>query len=149
MTHTTTHTVTPHLVVRDAGQASEWYQRALGAEERSRIPLPNGTVMTVELWFGDSPVMVASEFPEQGIVSPLTLGGTYGALQIATDDVDTLWKRALDAGAKVFHPLADTFWGERHGQVIDPFGHRWGLSQRIRDVPHEEVVRAAAEAFGG
>jgi PhnB protein len=149
MTHTTTHTVTPHLVVRDAGQASEWYQRALGAEERSRIPLPNGTVMTVELWFGDSPVMVASEFPEQGIVSPLTLGGTYGALQIATDDVDTLWKRALDAGAKVFHPLADTFWGERHGQVIDPFGHRWGLSQRIRDVPHEEVVRAAAEALGG
>jgi PhnB protein len=142
-------TITPHIVVRDAARASEWYQRALGAEERSRIPLPNGKVMTVELRFGDSAVMIADEFPEQGIVSPLTLGGTYGALQIATNDVDTLWRRALDAGAEVFHPLADTFWGERHGQIIDPFGHRWGLSQHLRDVPHEDIVKAAAEAFGG
>ena len=61
----------------------------------------------------------------------------------------TLWRRALDAGAEVFHPLADTFWGERHGQIIDPFGHRWGLSQHLRYVPHEDIVRAAAEAFSG
>ena len=142
-------TITPHIVVRDAARASEWYQGALGAEERSRVPLPNGKVMIVELQFGDSAVMIADEFPEQGIVSPLTLGGTYGALQIATNDVDTLWRRALDAGAEVFHPLADTFWGERQGQIIDPFGHRWGLSQHLRDVPHEDIVRAAAEAFSG
>jgi PhnB protein len=142
-------TITPHIVVRDAAHASEWYQRALGAEERSRIPLPDGKVMSVELRFGDSVVMIADEFPERGIVSPLTLGGTYGALNIATHDVDTLWKRALDAGAEVFHPLADTFWGERHGQIIDPFGHRWGLSAHLRDVPHEEIVRAAAEALRG
>jgi PhnB protein len=142
-------TITPHIVVRDAARASEWYQGALGAEERSRVPLPNGKVMIVELRFGDSAVMIADEFPEQGIVSPLTLGGTYGALQIATNDVDTLWRRALDAGAEVFHPLADTFWGERQGQIIDPFGHRWGLSQHLRDVPHEDIVRAAAEAFSG
>lgn len=141
-------TLTPHLVVRDVTRAAEWYAQALGAQERSRIPLPGGRVLTIELAFGDSTVMIADEFPDHGIVSPLTLGGTYGALQIATDDVDTLWKRALDAGAEVFHPLQDTFWGERQGQVVDPFGHRWGLAQHLRDVPPEEVAREAAKVFG-
>ena len=141
-------TLTPHLVVRDVTRAAQWYAQALGAQERSRIPLPGGKVLTIELGFGDSTVMIADEFPEQGIVSPLTLGGTYGALQIATDDVDTLWKRALDAGAEVFHPVQDTFWGERHGQIIDPFGPRWGLSQHLRDVPPEEIAREAAKVFG-
>jgi PhnB protein len=141
--------VTPHIVVRDASRAADWYKRALGAEERSRVPLPGGKVMTVELWFGDSPVMIADEFPDLGIVSPLTLGGTYGALHLATSDVDALWQRAIDAGAEVFHPLGDTFWGERFGQIIDPFGHRWGMATHLRDVPPDEVARAAAEMFGG
>jgi len=141
--------VTPHIVVRDASRAADWYKRALGAEERSRVPLPGGKVMTVELWFGDSPVMIADEFPDLGIVSPLTLGGTYGALHLTTSDVDTLWQRAIDAGAEVFHPLGDTFWGERFGQIIDPFGHRWGMATHLRDVPADEVARAAAEIFGG
>ncbi|HEY2984620.1 MAG TPA: VOC family protein [Jatrophihabitantaceae bacterium] len=141
--------VTPHIAVRDASRAADWYKRALGAEERSRVPLPGGKVMTVELWFGDSPVMIADEFPDLGIVSPLTLGGTYGALHLTTSDVDTLWQRALDAGAEVFHPLGDTFWGERFGQIIDPFGHRWGMATHLRDVPADEVARAAAEIFGG
>ena len=141
--------VTPHIVVRDASRAAVWYARALGAEERSRVPLPGGKVMTVELWFGDSPVMIADEFPDLGIVSPLSLGGTYGALHLTTDDVDALWQRALDAGAEVFHPLGDTFWGERFGQIIDPFGHRWGMATHVRDVPADEVARAAAEMFGG
>jgi PhnB protein len=141
--------VTPHIVVRDASRAADWYKQALGAEERSRVPLPGGKVMTVELWFGDSPVMIADEFPDLGIVSPLTLGGTYGALHLTTSDVDALWQRALDAGAEVFHPLGDTFWGERFGQIIDPFGHRWGMTTHLRDVPADEVARAAAEMFGG
>ncbi|WP_037370454.1 VOC family protein [Amycolatopsis orientalis] len=141
-------TLTPHLVVRDVTRAADWYAHALGAQERSRIPLPGGKVLTIELAFGDSTVMIADEFPDQGIVSPLTLGGTYGALQIATDDVDALWKTALDAGAEVFHPLQDAFWGERHGQIIDPFGHRWGLAQRLRDVSPEEVALEAAKMFG-
>ena len=70
-------------------------------------------------------------------------------MQIATDDAEALWKRALDAGAEVFHPLADVFWGDRYGQIIDPFGHRWGIAQHIRDVSPEEVAREAAKAFGG
>jgi PhnB protein len=140
--------ITPHIVVRDAARAAAWYAQALGAEERDRIPLPGGKLMSVELAFGDSTVMVADEFPEAGVLSPLSVGGTSVVLNISTDDVDALWQCALDAGAEVLHPLADAFWGERHGQITDPFGHRWGLSQHIRDVPHDEVVRAAAEAFG-
>ena len=141
------HTITPHVVVRDAARAVEWYTSVLGAEERLRIPVPDGRLMSVELRFGDSAVMLADEFPEMGIVSPQTLGGTYMALHLMVDDVDRVWQRALDAGAEVFHPLQDSFWGERHGQVIDPFGHRWGLAQHLRYVSPEELVRAAQEMF--
>jgi PhnB protein len=141
------HTITAHMVVRDAARAVEWYTKVLGAEELLRIPTPDGRLMSVELRFGDSTVMLADEFPEMGIVSPQTLGGTYMALHLMVDDVDKLWQRALDAGAEVFHPLQDSFWGERAGQVIDPFGHRWGLAQRLHDVSPEELVRAAQEMF--
>ena len=141
------HTITPHVVVRDAARAVDWYTNVLGAEERLRIPVPDGRLMSVELRFGDSTVMLADEFPEMGIVSPQTLGGTYMALHLMVEDVDGVWQRALDAGAEVFHPLQDSFWGERHGQVIDPFGHRWGLAQHLRDVSREELVRAAQEMF--
>jgi PhnB protein len=143
------HTITPHIVVRDAARAVEWYKQALGAEERGRVPLPGGKLMSVELWFGDSAVMVADEFPEMGVVSPQTVGGTSTVLNLYTEDVDALWQRAVDAGAEVLHPLQDAFWGDRHGQLTDPYGHRWGLAEHLRDVPPEEVVRAAAEAFGG
>jgi PhnB protein len=141
--------ITPHIVVRDAARAAEWYAEALGAHERSRVPLPDGRLMSVELWFRDSPVMVADEFPEMGVLSPLSIGGTSTVLNLRTDDVDALWERALAAGAEVLHPLADAFWGDRHGQITDPFGHRWGLAQHVRDVPPEGVARAAAAAFGG
>src|SRR5215211_4030315 len=106
------HTITPHIVVSEAASASEWYAKALGAEERSRVPLPGGKLMYVELWFGDSPVMVAGEFPDMGVVSPLTVGGTATILQLYTDDVDSLWARAVSAGAEVRHELGNMFWGD-------------------------------------
>jgi PhnB protein len=137
-----------HLVVPDASEAAAWYAQAFGAQERSRIPLPGGVVMVVELDFGGPVVHVASEFPDAGIVSPLAIGGTATVIQLNVDDVDAAWARALNAGATVHHELADAFWGERHGQLTDPFGHRWNLAQRIRDVPHDELVAAAARAFG-
>jgi PhnB protein len=143
------HTITPHIVVRDAAGAAEWYTAALGAEERSRIPVPGGKLMSVELWFRDSAVMVADEFPEMGVLSPQSVGGTSTVLTLYVEDVDALWERAVGAGAKVLQPLGDTFWGDRHGQITDPFGHRWGLSQHMCNVPSEEIIRAAAEAFGG
>lgn len=83
------------------------------------------------------------------VLSLLTLGGTHGALTITTDSVDELWERALAEGAQLRSPLQDGFWGVRYGQIIDPFGHRWGLAQHLEDVPHDEAVRRAAELFGG
>jgi PhnB protein len=142
-------TLTSHLVTRDPNAAAAWYASVLGAEETSRITLPGGQVMTIELRFGDSTLAIADEFPDMGVVSPLTLGGTYGALHVAVDDADAVWDRALRAGATVFEPLHDAFWGERTGQFIDPFGHRWAVDQHLRDVPHDEVVRLAAAAMAG
>jgi PhnB protein len=136
-----------HTVVPNAEVAAAWYARAFGAAEESRIPLPGGGVLSVVLRFGDSRVHVASEFPEFGVVSPLTIGGTATVLQINTDDADALWSRALDAGADVHHDLADQFWGERHGQLTDPFGHRWNIAQRLRDVPADEIAAAAGLMF--
>ena len=91
------HTITPHIVVRDAAHAAEWYAEALGAEERSRLPLPSGKLMYAELWFGDSAVMVADEFPEMSVLSPQSVGGTSVTLNLFTEDVDALWERAVDA----------------------------------------------------
>ena len=142
------HSITPHIVVPDADAAASWYARALDAHERERITLPDGTVMTLELRFGDSSVMVASEFPDMGILSPLSIGGTATVLQLYVEDVDALWERAVAAGAEVRHPLQEVFWGDRHGQLSDPFGHRWNLARHVRDVAPDEVARAAAAAFG-
>ena len=143
------HTLTPHAVVRGAARAAEWYRDVFGAVERSRIPVPDGRLMSIELCIGDSPLKFADEFPEMGVLSPQSVGGTSITLHLFTNDVDALWKRALDAGAQVVHPLGDAFWGERHGVIVDPFGHRWGLAQYVRDVPHAEVARAAWEMFAG
>ena len=143
------HTITPHLVVRGAAQAAEWYKQALGAQERGqRIAVPGGKFMSIELWFGDSAVMLADEFPELQVLSPQSVGGTSTVLNILTQDVDVLWQQAIQAGAQVVHPLSDAFWGDRHGQITDPFGHRWGLAQHVRDVPPEEIARLAAHVFG-
>ena len=141
--------ITPHVVVRGAAKAATWYVRALGAEELSRVPLPNGKLMTVELRFGDSTVRLSDEFPEWDVLSPQTIGGTAVVLHLSTDEVDILWQHALDAGAEVIHPLEDQFWGNRQGQIVDPFGHRWNLSRPVRDVPPDELERAAAAAFAG
>ena len=141
-------TLTYHLVTRDPAAAVAWYELVLGAAETSRITLPGGQILTIELRLGDSALALSDEFPDLGIVSPQTLGGTYGALHVAVPDADATWQRALDAGATEFEPLHDAFWGMRTGQFIDPFGHRWAVDQHLRDVPHEEVARLAAAAFG-
>ena len=142
-------TVTLHLVVSDAARAAVWYEAVFGAVERGRLEVPGGKLMQLELWFGETQVMLADEFPDLGVLSPLSIGGTATVLHFATRDVDAVWQRALDAGAEVRQPLHDAFWGERYGQITDPFGHRWGIAQRVRDVPRGELERAVADAFGG
>jgi len=120
----------------------------LGAVETSRI-LPGEQVLTIELHFGDSELYSADEYADMGIISPPTFGGTYGAVHLAVDDVDSEWAKALDAGATEHDRLHDEFWGDRTGQFIDPFGHRWAVDQHLRDVARGEVVRLAAETFVG
>ena len=142
-------TITPHLVVSDAARAAAWYAEALGAQERGRIEVPGGKLMQVELDFGGATVMLADEFPDLGVLSPLAIGGTATVLHLVVDDVDAVWQRAVDGGAEVRQPLGDAFWGERYGQITDPFGHRWGLAQHVREVSREEIAAAAAALFGG
>ncbi|HEX3225482.1 MAG TPA: VOC family protein [Gaiellaceae bacterium] len=141
--------LTVHIVARGADRAAGWYAEALGAEERGRIAVPDGRFMQIELWFGDAQVMLSDEFTELGVVSPETLEGSPVVLHLRVADVDAAWKRAVEAGAIVRQPLADQVWGERYGQFSDPFGHRWGLAQHLRDVPREDVARAVAAMFGG
>jgi PhnB protein len=144
-----THTITPHIVVQNAARAAEWYTQVFGAREHGRLAVPDGRLMQVELWFGDSAVMLADEFPEMGAISPLSVGGTATVLHFKADDASATWERAVAAGGEVRQPLQEAFWGELYGQITDPFGHRWGIAQHLREVPPEELERAVADAFSG
>ena len=139
--------ITAHIVVQGAEAATRFYQDAFGATEVSRIPTPDGRLMSVELRIGSASLHLADEFPEMGVLAPPSVGGTAVVLQLDVDDAEAVFAQAVAAGAEVRSPLADTFWGARHGQLIDPFGHRWNISQHLRDVPHDEIVAAAAQAF--
>jgi uncharacterized glyoxalase superfamily protein PhnB len=139
--------ITIHLTVDGAEHASVWYANALDAKERNRITLPDGRLIHVELGFGDVTVMLADEFPEMTSFGPKHLDGTYGAIYLHLDDVDAVWERAVRAGATVVRPLANAFWGERDGQILDPFGHRWGLTQHVHDVSIVEMQELATSAF--
>ncbi len=139
--------ITPHIVVQGAERAVAFYRAAFGAEEVSRIPLPDGRLMSVELRVGGGSLHLADEFPDMGILSPTSIGGTAVVLSLDVADAEAVFAQALAAGATVRQPLADMFWGELHGQLDDPFGHRWNVGQHVRDVPHDDIVAAAAEAF--
>jgi PhnB protein len=134
-----------HAIVADAARAATWYCDVFGAEERGRITLPDGRLIDVQLRLGTSMLVLADEFPEHGALAPVD---PSVVLYLHVEDVDAVWSRALAAGAEIVRPLQDAVWGERDGQITDPFGHRWGLTQHLRDVPAEEKSRAVAEAFG-
>jgi PhnB protein len=140
--------ITAHIVVQGAERAVEFYHDAFGAEEVDRIPVPDGRLMSVQLRIGDGLLHVADEFPEMGVLAPPSIGGTPVVLALDVADADAVFAQAIAAGAEVRQAVQDMFWGDRHGQLDDPFGHRWNISQHVRDVPHEEVVAAAARAFG-
>jgi PhnB protein len=139
--------ITPHIVVQGADRAASFYRDAFAAEELTRIPTPDGRLMSVQLRIGDGVLHVADEFPEMGVLAPPSVGGTPVVLALEVADAEAVFAQAVTAGAQVRQPLADMFWGDRHGQLDDPFGHRWNISQHLRDVPHDQVVAAAAEAF--
>lgn len=142
------HTLTPHLVVRDADRAIEFYQKAFGAELQGGVARgPDGKVMHAQLRIGDSFLMLNDEMPEYGSLSPLSGGSSSVTIHIYTPNVDAAFDRATSAGAKVSMPLMDQFWGDRYGSVTDPFGHKWSLATHVKDLSPEEMKKGMDEAF--
>jgi PhnB protein len=141
------HTITPHLSVREASKAIEFYKKAFGAEVVDVHYTPDGKVMHAHLKIGDSHLLLADEFPGMGTPAPQTLGGSPVVLNIYVDDVDSLFNQAVAAGATVTMPLADMFWGDCYGQIVDPFGHHWALGAHQEDVSPEEMERRGRAIF--
>ena len=139
--------VTPHLVVDDAGAAIDFYTSVLGAAERMRMPAPGGKVGHAELEIGDSVVMLADEAPEMDARGPKSVGGTPVSLYVYVEDVDGVFERAIEAGAKELFAVDDKFYGDRSGTFEDPFGHHWNVATHVEDVPADEMEKRMAEAM--
>lgn len=140
--------VTPSLVCTPCTDAIDFYKRAFGAEEIGpRMTGPDGMVGHAEIRIGGSVIMLADEWPGGPTQSPTSLGGSTAALFIYTDDVDMLWKRAVDAGAEEIFPLEMQFYGDRSGRLRDPFGHTWGLGEHVEDVSDDEMRRRMADFY--
>lgn len=142
------HSVTPYLIIKGAADAIEYYKKAFGAVELFRMAAPGGKVGHAEIKIGDSPIMLADEYPEMGYMSPKTLGGTPVSIMIYVDDVDTIYKQAMAAGGDEIKALQDQFYGDRSGTFKDPFGHVWTVATHKEDVSEEEMKRRAAAAHG-
>ena len=138
------HSLTPYLCVSDAARAIEFYDKAFGATLIMRLAEPGGRVGHAELQVGDSVIMLADEHPEYGVRSPRAFGGSPVSLHLYVEDVDAVVARAVAAGAKVVHPVADKFYGDRSGRVEDPFGHLWDIGTHKEDVSPAEVERRYA-----
>ena len=139
------NSVTPYLVVDDAKRALEFYKNAFGAEEKFRLPMGE-RIGHAEIKIGDSFVMLADEFPEMGHLGPNSRGGPTSSIVLYVEDVDTSFKKALEAGAKEQRPVENQFWGDRMGTLTDPFGHQWSLATHVEDVPESEM-QTRMEAF--
>ncbi|MFL5243730.1 MAG: VOC family protein [Gemmataceae bacterium] len=142
------HSLTPHIVVRGAVQAIEFYKKAFGAVEIRRAPMPDGkTLMHADLKIGDSHLMLVDEMPGMGSHAPREGGGTPVTLHLFVEDVDAVMKRAEAAGAKVTKPPMDMFWGDRYGALTDPFGHDWSVATHKEDVTPEEMKKRGDAMF--
>jgi len=138
------HTITPHLVVKGASEALEFYKNAFGAQIGAVHKTPEGKVMHAEFKIGDSKLFIADEFPGPGCPSA---SGSSVILNLYMDGIDKVFDRAVSAGATVTMPLGNQFWGDRYGQIKDPFGHIWALGQHVEDVTPDEMASRAQEAF--
>jgi len=140
------HSVTPYLIIKGAADAIEFYKKAFGATELFRFPAPDGKIGHAEIKIGDSPIMLADEFAEMGYKGPQALGGSPVSLMIYLADVDTVFNRAVEAGASVKEAVQDKFYGDRTGTLTDPFGHVWHVSTHKEDVSMEEMEERAKAA---
>ena len=142
-------TLTPHMVIRNASDAIEFYKKAFAAEEIMRMPGPDGNgIMHAEIKIGNSMIMIVDEMPGmKKCVSPDKLGGTTIGITIYCEDTDALYQRAIDAGATEMMKPMDMFWGDRYSKVSDPFGHVWEICTHIEDVSPEECTKRAKDWF--
>lgn len=141
------HTATPSLTVRGAASALEFYKKAFGAKVLSRMDGPDGKVMHAEIKIGDSIVMLGDEMIEMGAKSPATVGGTSSAIMLYVKDVDGAYAKAVAAGATPTMPVADQFWGDRYGRLLDPYGHDWALASRKEKLTLKQMQKRMAAAF--
>ena len=141
------HSVTPYLVINGAAGAIDFYKTAFGATELFRMP-HGDKIGHAEIKIGDSPVMLADENPDMGYLGPGAFGGTPVSLMIYVEDVDTLYKKAIESGATELKPLQDQFYGDRSGTLKDPFGHIWTVATHKEDVTPEEMNKRLAKAHG-
>lgn len=141
--------ITPYLCVKNGAGAIAFYQRAFDATLTLRLDQPDGRLGHAELRIGDAPLMLADEFPEMGFHSPLSLGGSPVTLHLYVDDADAAVQRAVEAGATLLRPVADQFYGDRGGQLQDPYGHIWWIATRKEALSVDEIRQRAAKLFGG
>jgi PhnB protein len=138
------YSLTPSLAVRGAAEAIGYYERAFGAQQVRRLHGPDGSVMHAELRIGDSIVIVYDEMPAFGLPAPS--GGAHSSsVMFYTPDADAVFARAIAEGATEVSPIGDFFTGDRMGVLVCPYGHRWAIAEHLRDVPDEEIERAARE----
>jgi PhnB protein len=141
--------VTPYLCCRGAADAIEFYEHVLGATERMRMPGDSPeSIGHAELEIGAGLVMLADEFPDHGFLSPQTIGGTPVTVHVYVDDADAVFARAVERGATVTRAMENQFYGDRSGQFVDPWGHRWNVASHVEDVSEEEMARRAAALQG-
>ncbi len=136
-------TVTPTITFADASRAIEFYKRALGATERMRMPGPDGKIMHAEIQIGNSIIMLHEEM--MGIRSAQSLGGSPVGFYVYVDDCDSVFKKAVAAGAKEVQPTTEMFWGDRVGHFEDPFGYHWNIASHTRDLSPQEIKRGQEE----
>ena len=139
--------VMPYLIVDGGAAAIDFYKSVLGASERMRMGGPDGKVGHAELEIGESVVMLADEHPDMDARGPKSMGGTPVSLYVYVEDVDGVFERAIEAGAKELQPVEDKFYGDRSGGFEDPFGHRWHVATHVEDIPPDEMEKRAAEAM--
>ncbi|OFZ20525.1 MAG: glyoxalase [Bdellovibrionales bacterium GWB1_55_8] len=141
------HSLTPHIVVKDAERAINFYKQAFGAIETARMSSPDGKrVVHAELKIGDSPIMLGEEMGPGGKAAE-TLGGSPVSLYFYVSDVDQSYKKALEAGGKEYEGLADMFWGDRCGTLQDPFGYYWTIATHREDLSQKEMEERGKEFF--
>jgi len=138
------HTATPYMICKPAAEAIEFYKKAFGAVEVMRMAGPDGRIGHAEIKIGDSHIMLADEHPEMSIYSARHYGGSPVSVLLYVDNADATVSAAVAAGAKITRPLKDEFYGDRAGNIVDPFGHQWYIHTHIKDVSPEELQDAAA-----